>query len=56
MLSNAVKFTDVGDISVSVSSKVTEGNKRQITFAVKDTGIGMPKDKMNRLFQASNWT
>ncbi len=51
LLSNAVKFTDNGDISISVSSKVIEGNKRQITFAVKDAGIGMPQDKMERLFQ-----
>ena len=51
LLSNAVKFTDKGDISVSVSSKIIEGNKRQITFAVKDTGIGMPQDKMDRLFK-----
>lgn len=51
LLSNAVKFTDNGDISVSVSSKVIEGNTRQITFAVKDTGVGMPQDKMDRLFQ-----
>ncbi len=51
LLSNAVKFTDDGDISVSFSSKVIEGNRRQITFSVKDTGIGMPQDKMDRLFQ-----
>ncbi len=53
LLSNAVKFTDIGGISVStsVSSKVIEGNKRQITFAVKDTGIGMPQDKLDRIFQ-----
>jgi len=51
LLSNAVKFTDTGDISVAISSKIIEGNKRQITFAVKDTGIGMPQDKMDRLFK-----
>ena len=51
LLSNAVKFTDKGDISASVSSKALEGDKRQITFAVKDTGIGMPQDKMDRLFK-----
>ena len=51
LLSNAVKFTDEGDISVSVSSKIIEGNKRKIIFAVKDTGIGMPQDKMDRLFK-----
>lgn len=51
LLSNAVKFTDAGDISVSISSQAAEGNRRQIQFAVKDTGMGMPKDKMGRLFK-----
>jgi PAS domain S-box-containing protein len=51
LLSNSVKFTDTGDISVSVTAAALEDNKRQITFAVKDTGIGMPRDKMDRLFQ-----
>ncbi len=51
LLSNAVKFTDVGDISVSVSSEIIEDNKRKITFTVKDTGIGMPQDKMDCLFK-----
>lgn len=51
LLTNAIKFTDIGDVSVSVSSKVLEGNKHRIAFAVKDTGIGMPKGKMDRLFQ-----
>ena len=51
LLSNAVKFTDEGEISVSVSSKVLEGNKRQFQFTVKDTGIGMPQDKMDMLFK-----
>ncbi|MFB3765285.1 MAG: PAS domain S-box protein [Methanotrichaceae archaeon] len=51
LLSNAVKFTDVGDISVFVSSKVIEDNKRQITFIIRDTGIGIPQDKMDMLFK-----
>jgi PAS domain S-box-containing protein len=51
LLNNAVKFTDIGDISVSISSKALEGNKHQITFAVKDTGIGMPQEKMDRIFE-----
>ena len=51
LLSNAVKFTDKGGVSVSVSSFAVEGNGRQITFAVRDTGIGIPKDKMIGLFQ-----
>ncbi len=51
LLSNAVKFTDTGDISVSVSSKAVEGNKHLILFNVSDTGIGIPPEKMDLLFQ-----
>ena len=51
LLSNAVKFTDKGDVSVSVSSKVVEGNRHQIFFEVKDTGIGIPQDRMNEIFE-----
>jgi len=50
LLSNAVKFTDEGEVAVSVSSKAIEGNKLQVTFSVKDTGIGIPSDKMDRIF------
>ncbi len=52
LLSNAVKFTETGEISLSVSGKRLEGEKYEIHFAVKDTGIGIPKDKMGRLFQS----
>ncbi|MBN1235977.1 MAG: PAS domain S-box protein [Methanotrichaceae archaeon] len=52
LLSNAVKFTENGAISVSVSSKKLEGTCHEICFSVKDTGIGIPEDKMGRLFQS----
>jgi PAS domain S-box-containing protein len=51
LLTNAVKFTDVGEVSVSISSKAKEDNKHQILFSVRDSGIGIPKDKMDMLFQ-----
>lgn len=51
LLNNAIKFTDKGEVSLSVSSKSIAGNKRQILFEVKDTGIGIHQDKMDRLFQ-----
>jgi PAS domain S-box-containing protein len=47
LLSNAVKFTDEGDVTVSVSVDETD----QIHFAVQDTGIGIPRDSMDQLFQ-----
>jgi CheY-like chemotaxis protein/HPt (histidine-containing phosphotransfer) domain-containing protein len=51
LLSNAVKFTKSGEISVTVSSRRDCG-RGYIQFAVKDTGIGIPKDRMDRLFQS----
>ena len=51
LLTNAVKFTDNGNVSVSVSSKAAEGDRHQILFKVKDTGIGIPQDKMNEIFE-----
>ena len=52
LLGNSIKFTETGEISVSVSGKRLEGENYEIHFAVKDTGIGIPKDKMGRLFQS----
>ncbi len=46
-----IKFTDKGDISLSVSSKVVEGNQRQMFFEVRDTGIGIPQDRMDEIFK-----
>jgi CheY-like chemotaxis protein len=50
LLGNAVKFTDVGDVSVFASSTTVEDGRHQILFAVKDTGIGIPSEKMDKLF------
>ncbi len=52
LLCNAVKFTEKGEISVSVSGTRLEGENYEINFAVSDTGIGIPKEKMGRLFQS----
>ncbi len=52
LLSNAVKFTEKGEISVSVSGKRLVGESYEVHFAVRDTGIGIPQDKMGRLFQS----
>jgi CheY-like chemotaxis protein len=41
-------------VSVSVSAAVLEANKHQISFVVRDTGIGIPEDKMDRLFKPFN--
>ena len=53
LLSNALKFTDDGLISVSVRSKQEDGGIKLI-FEVKDTGIGLSTKQKARLFQPFN--
>jgi PAS domain S-box-containing protein len=48
LLSNAVKFTSSGHVTVS-AARVGTGADR-IRFAVEDTGVGIPEDKLHRLF------
>ena len=50
LLNNAVKFTDKGEVEVSISGQKLEGGRYRIHFAVKDTGIGIPAEKMSCLF------
>jgi signal transduction histidine kinase/DNA-binding response OmpR family regulator/HPt (histidine-containing phosphotransfer) domain-containing protein len=52
LLANAIKFTPAGEVGVTVSARRLEGSRREIHFAVRDTGIGIPKDRFDRLFQA----
>ena len=47
LLSNAIKFTESGEVTVSVS---LEPEENAFHFMVKDTGIGIPEDRMSRLF------
>ncbi|MFC5497580.1 response regulator [Caenimonas terrae] len=56
LISNALKFTDQGEVFVSVrnSRQPAAGAPRSVLLevCVKDTGIGIPADKLDRLFQA----
>ena len=53
LLNNAVKFTEVGEVVVYVqANEKNTQEKYEIHFAVKDTGIGIPLDKMQRLFKS----
>ncbi|MBL8093655.1 MAG: PAS domain S-box protein [Anaerolineales bacterium] len=53
LLSNAVKFTERGEVSVSARAEPLPGRPgwHEVRFAVRDTGIGIPPDKITRLFQ-----
>lgn len=57
LLNNAVKFTDVGEVVLTVSTMMpdashTPGESTLLTFSVRDTGIGIPEDRMDRLFKS----
>lgn len=51
LLSNAVKFTTSGGVYVNVVRTAAERGKLGLKFTVKDTGIGIPKEKASNLFQ-----
>ncbi|GEM_PF-2841541 len=50
IISNAVKFTEFGHVSIRVSAKKQGNNEYKIEFAIVDTGIGMNKEQVDRLF------
>jgi signal transduction histidine kinase/DNA-binding response OmpR family regulator len=51
LCNNALKFTEKGEIFVSVSRRGGSGEAVELQFSVKDTGIGIPADKIDRLFK-----
>jgi PAS domain S-box-containing protein len=52
LLSNAVKFTDRGTVEISVTGQTVADDQFEVHFAIIDTGIGIPEDKLGRLFQS----
>ena len=50
-LSNALKFTDSGVVELNVMFEPNEAGNR-VLFAVKDSGIGIPADQLDQIFQA----
>lgn len=52
LVSNAIKFTSIGgNISLSVSMTKKENETAYVQFSIKDTGIGIPEDKLNTIFE-----
>ncbi len=52
LIGNAVKFTEHGEVLVSVERDCSPGDKRRLKFSVRDTGIGIAEDKLPALFAA----
>ena len=52
LLSNAVKFTEQGEVVVHVDAEPADPGRCHLRLAVRDTGIGIPQDRMDRLFES----
>jgi len=52
LLGNAAKFTEQGEAVLSVRAETSEAGRCQLSFSVRDTGIGIPAEAMGRLFRS----
>lgn len=50
VLNNAAKFTSSGEVSFDIRLVAKENDKYHISFTIKDTGIGMSEEQVNKLF------
>ncbi|MDA1266020.1 MAG: response regulator [Planctomycetota bacterium] len=52
LMNNSIKFTDQGEVHVEVTVRADHDDHVELDLAVRDTGIGIPADRMDRLFQS----
>ncbi len=52
LIGNAIKFTDRGEVNVDVRSIWQNENEINLHFQIRDTGIGIPADKLDQIFEA----
>ena len=52
LLANAVKFTDQGEVVLSVRAEPHHDGRVELGFSIRDTGIGIPREGLARLFQS----
>ena len=51
LIGNAIKFTEKGKVSVGVKARETGKTSRRLLFSISDTGMGIPKEAIAKLFQ-----
>ncbi len=51
LISNAIKFTDHGEVIIQVTTLGQQDERYELQFSVRDTGIGIPPERMDRLFR-----
>ena len=52
LIGNAIKFTREGEVQLSVSQAAAAGEELMLQFAVRDTGIGIPQNRLEQIFRA----
>ena len=52
LVGNAIKFTSSGEVEVSVHTESQQDRGVMLRFTVKDTGIGIPRERQNEIFSA----
>lgn len=52
LVGNAIKFTEHGEILTSINLSAKKDEIYELEISVKDTGIGIPEDKMHKLFNS----
>jgi CheY-like chemotaxis protein len=52
LLNNAVKFTERGEVVLSVEARAGGDGRHEVHFAVRDTGIGIPADRIEEIFES----
>ncbi len=52
LLNNAIKFTERGSVTLSLTGECLSGGKTVVRFTITDTGVGVSPDRAKRLFQA----
>lgn len=54
LIGNGIKYTNHGNVTLSITSELLDKQRCNIKFSIEDTGIGIPKERHQHLFEAFN--
>jgi len=52
LIGNAIKFTERGEVILRVVKETEDGTEIALRFSVSDTGVGIPRDKLSKIFES----